>query len=88
MLSPCHRQLSAWSVPVVWDFLMLVSWSSVNKIVLVNKGNGDFWSCCGLWVFPALFSSSLHPHSHFVHVFENCYFSVVCVLVLLFIRFR
>lgn len=67
---------------------MLVSWSSVNKTVLVKNENGDFWSCGGLWVFAAPFSSSLHPHPHFVHAFENCYFSVVCILVLLFIRFR
>lgn len=30
----------------------------------------------------------LFPPFPFVHVFENCYFSVVCVLVLFFIRFR
>lgn len=45
-LSPCPRQFSAWCVPVVWGFLTLVSWSSVNKIVLVKK---EKWRFLELW---------------------------------------
>lgn len=42
-------------------FLNVALMEFVDEMVLVKSENRDFWSCGGLWVFPALFSSSSAP---------------------------